>query len=130
MDAQLVASKQRGTSLQGDTKRLSTQVAQLSDENKRLKARPGSAKAPRKRGAQPIAIKGATVTQEAGRVKIRLSNSLLFVASCLEDENTQVLASLARIIEPIMLIVMGIIVGTVAISLFLPMFDMATVTGG
>ena len=75
----------------------------------------------------PKTFAAAIVTgEESGN----LSNSLLFVASCLEDENTQVLASLTRIIEPIMLIVMGIIVGTVAISLFLPMFDMATVTGG
>jgi type IV pilus assembly protein PilC len=57
----------------------------------------------------------------------RLGDSLLFVAGCLEEENAQVLASLTRIIEPIMLVVMGTIVGTVAISLFMPMFDMATV---
>ncbi len=60
----------------------------------------------------------------------KLSDALLFVASCLEDDNAQVLASLTRVIEPIMLVVMGTIVGTVAVSLFMPMFDMATVTGG
>lgn len=57
----------------------------------------------------------------------RLGDALLFVAGCLEEENAQVLASLTRIIEPLMLVIMGTIVGTVAISLFLPMFDMATV---
>jgi type IV pilus assembly protein PilC len=60
----------------------------------------------------------------------RLSDALLFVAGCLEDENTQVLSTLTRVIEPIMLVIMGTIVGTVAVSLFMPMFDMATVTGG
>lgn len=60
----------------------------------------------------------------------KLSYALLFAASCLEDENAQVLASLARVIEPIILTVMGAVVGTVAISLFLPMFDMATLAGG
>ncbi len=73
----------------------------------------------------PKTFAAAIVTgEESGK----LAESLIFVASCLEEENTQVLASLTRIIEPIMLVVMGVIVGTVAISLFLPMFDMATVT--
>ena len=70
---------------------------------------------------------GAIATgEESGR----LTDSLLFVASCLEDENAQALASLTRIIEPLILAVMGIVVGTMAISLFLPMFDMATMAGG
>ena len=59
----------------------------------------------------------------------RMSDSLLFVASCLEDDNTQALASLTRMIEPIMITVMGVVVGGAAISLVLPMFDMATVAG-
>ncbi len=81
----------------------------------------------RKSWLLPTTFAAAIITgEESGR----LSDSLLFVASCLEDENSQVLASLARVIEPIMLTVMGVVVGTVAISLFLPMFDMATITGG
>lgn len=59
----------------------------------------------------------------------KLADALLFVAGCLEEENSQVLASLTRLIEPIMLLVMGGIVGTAAISLFLPMFDMAAQAG-
>ena len=57
----------------------------------------------------------------------KLSIALLFVAGCLEEENMQVLGALTRIIEPIILVGMGLVVGTVAVSLFLPMFDMATV---
>jgi type IV pilus assembly protein PilC len=60
----------------------------------------------------------------------RLADALLFVAGCLEEENAQVLASLTRLIEPLMLLVMGGIVGTAAVSLFLPMFDMAAQAGG
>ncbi len=59
----------------------------------------------------------------------KLADALLFVAGCLEEENAQVLASLTRLIEPIMLLVMGSIVGSAAISLFLPMFDMAAQAG-
>jgi len=114
LDAQLVASKQRATSLQGETNGLSTQVAQLSDENKRLQARPvrpAPAKAPRKRGtpvararagsAHPITVKGATVSEEAGRVKIRLSNSLLFDPgkAMLKKQARETLAQVGRIVK-------------------------------
>ena len=61
--------------------------------------------------------------RQAGR------RAALFVAGCLEDENEQVLGSLTRLIEPIMLVIMGGIVGTAAVSLFLPMFDMAAQAG-
>ncbi len=74
----------------------------------------------------PRTFAAAIITgEESGK----LADALLFVAECLEDENTQVLSSLSRVIEPLMLVLMGSIVGTVAVSLFLPMFDMATVVG-
>lgn len=60
----------------------------------------------------------------------KLADALLFVAECLDEENAQVLASLSKVIEPILLSIMGLIVGTVAISLFMPMFDLATIAGG
>lgn len=63
--------------------------------------------------------------EESGKISLALG----FVATCLEEENSQVLASLSRVIEPIMLTVMGLIVGTMAVSLFLPMFEMATAAG-
>ncbi|GMU20031.1 MAG: pilus assembly protein PilC [Phycisphaerae bacterium] len=65
-----------------------------------------------------------------GEESNRLADALLFAAGCLEEENTEVLSSLSRVIEPLLLTVMGLVVGTVAISLFLPMFDMATIAGG
>lgn len=74
----------------------------------------------------PTTFAAAIATgEESGRMGM----SLDFVATCLEEDNAQILASLSRVIEPLLLIVMGIIVGTMALSLFLPMFDMATVKG-
>lgn len=71
-------------------------------------------------------LSAAIITgEESGK----LAESLIFVADSLDDENQQVLNSLTRIVEPLILVVMGVIVGTVAISLFLPMFDVATVAG-
>jgi len=75
----------------------------------------------------PKTFAGAVATgEESGR----LADALLFVATSLEDENAQNLASLTRVIEPIILAVMGLVVGTMAFSLFLPMFEMATAAGG
>lgn len=74
----------------------------------------------------PPTFAAAIVTgEESGK----LGESLLFVAACLDDSNAQALASLSRIIEPLMLMVMGAIVGTMAMSLFLPMFDLAGAAG-
>jgi len=74
----------------------------------------------------PTTFAAAIATgEESGK----MGSSLDFVATCLEEDNAQILASLSRVVEPIMLIVMGIIVGTMALSLFLPMFDMATIKG-
>lgn len=60
----------------------------------------------------------------------KLGDALLFVGDCLDDENTQVLNSLTKLIEPMILVVMGLVVGTVAVSLFLPMFDTTAAAGG
>lgn len=74
----------------------------------------------------PRTFSAAVVTgEESGK----LADALLFVACCLEDENTETLSSLSKVIEPLLLSVMGLIVGTVAISLFMPMFDLATIAG-
>jgi len=75
----------------------------------------------------PKTYAGAVAT---GETSGRLTDSLLFVATSLEDQNTEALGSLARVIEPLILAVMGLVVGVIAFSLFLPMFDMATAAGG
>jgi type IV pilus assembly protein PilC len=75
----------------------------------------------------PPTMAAAVATgEESGR----LGASLLFIADALESENSQMLASLSRIIEPIILVGLGGIVGLVAVSLFMPMFDIATIAGG
>lgn len=56
----------------------------------------------------------------------QLGESLLFLAGYMEEENTQALGTLTRMIEPIILVVMGATVGVVAISLFLPLFDLTS----
>lgn len=53
-----------------------------------------------------------------------LGGSLSYVADTLDETNTELVNAVARLIEPLILIGMGIVVGGVAISLFLPLFDL------
>ncbi|MBL8876497.1 MAG: type II secretion system F family protein [Phycisphaerae bacterium] len=55
---------------------------------------------------------------------------LLQIADFLDEDNEQFLKMLSALIEPIVLTIMGILVGGVAISMFLPMFDLAANAGG
>lgn len=49
---------------------------------------------------------------------------LLSVADFLDEENEVMLRSATSMLEPIVLITMGLIVGSIALSMFLPLFDM------
>ena len=55
---------------------------------------------------------------------------LLNVSSFLDEENETIVRSLTSIIEPVILIVMGILVGLIAVCMFLPLFDLTAMTQG
>jgi len=55
---------------------------------------------------------------------------LLNLADFLDEENEVTLKSLTSIIEPAILILMGLLVGFVALSMFMPLFDVTSMTGG
>ncbi len=69
-------------------------------------------------------------TISSGEQSGQLPRSLLDLADFLDDENEVALCSLMSIIEPAILIMMGLIVGLLAVSVFLPLFDVAALTGG
>jgi type II secretory pathway component PulF len=61
----------------------------------------------------------------------RLGAPLLQMADFLDDENDIVVKSLTRLLEPLILGVLGVLVGIVALSMFLPLFDLvASAQGG
>ena len=62
--------------------------------------------------------------EQAGRVGALLLN----IADFLDEENEVIVRSLTSILEPVILIVMGLLVGVVAMSMFLPMFDLTAMT--
>jgi len=57
-----------------------------------------------------------------------LDRLLLNIAAFLDEENEVTVRSLTSIIEPLILIVMGVLVGLISICMFLPLFDLASMT--
>ncbi len=53
---------------------------------------------------------------------------LRHISAFLDEENEVTVRSLTSIIEPLILIVMGLLVGLISICLFLPLFDLASMT--
>ena len=54
---------------------------------------------------------------------------MLMLADYLDDNNDTKVGMLTSIMEPVILIFMGLIVGVVAVSLVLPMFDLSRISG-
>ncbi|GAB4383745.1 MAG: type II secretion system F family protein [Phycisphaerales bacterium] len=60
----------------------------------------------------------------------RLGSVLCSLAEFMDEDNEVLVKTLSSIIEPIILVGLGIVVGFVAISMFLPLFDLTTMTQG
>lgn len=75
--------------------------------------------------ADPIIVSALRTGEENGR----LSESVEFVSGWLDEENGNLVHGLTRLAEPLLLAFMGVVVGFVAMSLFLPLFDLATAAG-
>ena len=60
----------------------------------------------------------------------RIGPVLLQVADALDEENEIRLKTVTSLVEPAILLFMGVVVGIVAVSMFLPLFDLAGSGGG
>ena len=61
----------------------------------------------------------------------QLGGPLVQMADFLDEENDMVVKALTRLIEPAILAVLGVLVGGIAMSMFLPLFDLvANANGG
>lgn len=67
------------------------------------------------------AVRNAEASGQLGPV-------LLNMADFLDEDNEVTLRSLTSIIEPLILVVLGLVVGFVALSMFLPLFDLTSMT--
>jgi type II secretory pathway component PulF len=60
----------------------------------------------------------------------RIGAPLLQVSDFLDEENEILIRTLTGILEPAILVILGLIVGGVALSMFLPLFDLAASASG
>lgn len=67
---------------------------------------------------------------KSGERSGRMGTVLLSVAEFLDEDNEVTVRTLTSIIEPLILIFLGLIVGFVAFSMFLPLLDLTAATGG
>ncbi|MFH1768627.1 MAG: type II secretion system F family protein [Candidatus Omnitrophota bacterium] len=73
-----------------------------------------------------MVIRMIGVGEESGN----LVNTLSKVSSFYDKEIAAAIRSIFSLLEPIMIVIMGVVVGGIALSIFLPMFEMARVIGG
>ncbi len=59
----------------------------------------------------------------------RLAEATEFVSNWLDEDNAATIQQVTRLAEPLLLAVMGVVVGFVAMSLFVPLFDLASAAG-
>ncbi|MBN2447269.1 MAG: type II secretion system F family protein [Phycisphaerae bacterium] len=74
---------------------------------------------------EPVVASAIATGEDNGR----LTEAVDFTSGWIDDENTQMVASVMKTFEPLLLAVMGVVVGLVAMSLFLPLFDIASAAG-
>lgn len=71
-----------------------------------------------------------TAAISSGERSGRVGPVLLQVADFMDEDNEQFMKLLSTILEPLVLGIVGILVGGIAISMFLPLFDLAASAGG
>ncbi len=64
--------------------------------------------------------------EESGQLAIVLTD----MAEFMDEENEVVVRTLASIVEPLILIVLGVVVAVLALSMFMPLFDLTSLTQG
>lgn len=69
------------------------------------------------------AVRSGEKTGQLGKV-------LLTLATYMDEDNEITIRTMTRLVEPIILVVLGLMVGTIAISMFLPLFDLTAAAGG
>src|SRR5262249_43286720 len=79
--------------------------------------------------ARGLIAPGIFEAVRSGERSGQMAPALLTVADALDEDNEIVLRSLTSIVEPLILITLGLIVGVVALSMFLPLFDLTSATG-
>jgi len=81
-------------------------------------------------GSSDLIRGGVVEALRSGERTGQIAPVLLNMADFMDEDNEVLVKTLTGIIEPVILIAMGIGVGLVAISMFLPLFDLTAMQGG
>ena len=57
-------------------------------------------------------------------------NNSIAGGSLADEDNDALLKTLSSVVEPAILAILGLLVGSLAVSMFMPLFDLATTAGG
>ena len=81
-------------------------------------------------GGSPLIAGTVVEAIRSGERTGQLGPVLVSVADYLDEENELVVKTLTGIIEPVILIGLGLVIGFMAISMFLPLFDLTSMAKG
>jgi len=80
-------------------------------------------------GSEGLVVSSACEAIRNGEQTGRLADVLVHISDYLDEDNETIIKSLSSLIEPVIMVVLGILVGFVAISMFLPLFDLTATAG-
>jgi type IV pilus assembly protein PilC len=99
----------------------------LDEVRRRVQEGQGFASALRARDVFPdVAIKMVEVGESTGALQDMLNSLAEFYDEEIETEVERV----TRLIEPVLLVMMGIVIAVVVLALYMPLFDLSSVVGG
>ncbi len=81
-------------------------------------------------GRSPLISPYVSEAIRHGEQSGQVSPVLLDVADFMDEENDGLVRMAAKLLEPIMLIVLGVVVAIIALSIFIPLFDLTSLTHG
>lgn len=80
-------------------------------------------------GKSPLVTPAFAEAVRSGEESGKIGTVLTSLADYLDEDNNVMLKSVTQMLEPIVLMILGLVVGTIAVSMFLPLFDATAATG-
>jgi type IV pilus assembly protein PilC len=85
----------------------------------------GMAKYNKKNGFPPILIRMIATAEESGKVGFVLQD----LANFYQEEVDQIAGNLSKLVEPIILVIVGLMVGFLAVAIYLPIYQVGQIVG-
>jgi len=80
--------------------------------------------------ASDLITPSVSEAMRSGESTGKVAPSLLTMSDMLDEENEVLIKSLTGVLEPLILLGMGVLVGIMALSIFLPLFDLTAMSAG